>query len=214
MEMEFAAIAGVVVVAAFLAVLLRQKSPEQSMAVGLLTGVGVMALLLTKAVPSLNAVKELMASSALPAEYGQILFKALGICLLTQLAADACRDAGELSLIHISRPILWRLNSAWGFHSFLLLIHYPGTADQRPVLVWPGRRGICGEGGYVALLSLSSARLSVPRPKLICSASFTRAMECSSSRPICSFSRRLSMVRICSNRTMESLAKPLPVEFS
>ena len=93
--MEFAAIAGVVVVAAFLAVLLRQKSPEQSMAVGLLTGVGVMALLLTKAVPSLNAVKELMASSALPAEYGQILFKALGICLLTQLAADACRDAGE-----------------------------------------------------------------------------------------------------------------------
>lgn len=38
--MEFAAIAGVVVVAAFLAVLLRQKSPEQSMAVGLLTGVG------------------------------------------------------------------------------------------------------------------------------------------------------------------------------
>lgn len=97
-EMEFAAIAGVVVVAAFLAVLLRQKSPEQSMAVGLLTGVGVMALLLTKAAPSLDAVKELMASSALPAEYGQILFKALGICLLTQLAADACRDAGESAL--------------------------------------------------------------------------------------------------------------------
>ena len=96
-EMEFAAIAGVVVVAAFLAVLLRQKSPEQSMAVGLLTGVGVMALLLTKAAPSLGAVKELMDSSALPAEYGQLLFKALGICLLTQLAA-ACRDAGESAL--------------------------------------------------------------------------------------------------------------------
>ena len=97
-EMEFAAIAGVVVVAAFLAVLLRQKSPEQSMAVGLLTGVGVIALLLTKAAPSLGAVKELMDSSALPSEYGLILFKALGICLLTQLAADACRDAGESAL--------------------------------------------------------------------------------------------------------------------
>ena len=115
MVVEFAAIAGVVVVAAFLAVLLRQKSPEQSMAVGLLTGVGVMALLLTKAAPSLGAVKELMDSSALPAEYGQILFKALGICLLTQLAADACRDAGEsalagkVGLIMLSLPLFQKI---------------------------------------------------------------------------------------------------------
>ena len=30
--------------------------------------------------------------------YVSIVFKALGVCLLTQLAADACRDAGETGL--------------------------------------------------------------------------------------------------------------------
>ena len=34
----------------------------------------------------------------MPGEYGLILFKALGICLITQLASDACRDAGEAAL--------------------------------------------------------------------------------------------------------------------
>ena len=31
-------------------------------------------------------------------EYVQILFKALGICLITQIACDACRDLGETAV--------------------------------------------------------------------------------------------------------------------
>ena len=148
--MEFAAIAGVVVVAAFLAVLLRQKSPEQSMAVGLLTGVGVMALLLTKAAPSLGAVKELMDSSALPAEYGQILFKALGICLLTQLAADACRDAGEsalagkaelagkVGLIMLSLPLFQKIAELAVKHDLLVI-----SDDVYNTLLYAGEEAPC-----------------------------------------------------------------------
>ena len=33
-----------------------------------------------------------------PQEYVLVLFKALGICYLTQFAADSCRDAGESAL--------------------------------------------------------------------------------------------------------------------
>lgn len=96
--MELTAIAGVVVVAAFLAVLLRQQRPEQAMAIGLLAGIGVLVLVLTKALPTISSIKEMLDSSSLPGDYGVILFKALGICLLTQLAADTCRDAGETAL--------------------------------------------------------------------------------------------------------------------
>lgn len=96
--MEFGAIAVVVVIAAFLAVLLRQQRPEYAMAVGLVAGVAVLALILTKAMPVFSTLRELLSASSLPGEYGSILFKALGLCLLTQLSADACRDAGETAL--------------------------------------------------------------------------------------------------------------------
>ena len=96
--MEIVTIAGVVVIAAFLAVILRQQRPEMAMAVSLAAGIGVLALVLVKSLPMIDTLRELLSSAALPAEYGTILFKALGICLLTQLAADACRDAGEGAL--------------------------------------------------------------------------------------------------------------------
>ena len=34
----------------------------------------------------------------MPTEYGLILLKSLGICLVTQFASDACKDAGESSM--------------------------------------------------------------------------------------------------------------------
>ena len=88
-------IVGVVMIAAFLAVLLRHQKPEFAMAVGVLTGIAVLLLIISKIVPVLDTLRDMLDAAGLPGEYGQILFKALGLCLLTQLAADACRDAGE-----------------------------------------------------------------------------------------------------------------------
>ena len=99
--MDIVMIAGVVVVAAFLAVMLRQQRPEQAMAVSLAAGIGILALVLSKALPVIGTLRELLSTAALPEEYGAILFKALGICLLTQLAADAWKDAGESALASV-----------------------------------------------------------------------------------------------------------------
>lgn len=88
-------IVGVVMIAAFLAVLLRHQKPEFAMAVGVLTGIAVLLLIISKIVPVFDTLRDMLGAAGLPGEYGQILFKALGLCLLTQLAADACRDAGE-----------------------------------------------------------------------------------------------------------------------
>lgn len=84
--------------AAFLAVVLRRYAPEQALILGLLAGALVLMAALTNAAPMLSDVRALFSESGIPNEYVTVLFKALGTCLLTQLASDACRDAGEQGL--------------------------------------------------------------------------------------------------------------------
>lgn len=96
--MEIGSIAAIVMLAAFLAVILRQTRPEQAMAVALIAGLGVLALVLIQVTPVLNSLKELLSQADMPDEYGLVLFKSLGVCLITQMASDACKDAGETAL--------------------------------------------------------------------------------------------------------------------
>ncbi len=96
--MELTAILMVVLAAAFLAVLLKRYQPELALGVGLLAGVAVLIGLLGTALPLLRRVQALAENAAVPTAYIGALLKGLGICLLTQLAADTCRDAGETAL--------------------------------------------------------------------------------------------------------------------
>lgn len=96
--MNVTMVVGVTVLAAFLAVLLRRQHPEFAMGIGLIAGVVVLAFLVIQVAPLLTRLQALLSPDSLPAVYGQVVFKALGVCLLTQLAADACRDAGESAL--------------------------------------------------------------------------------------------------------------------
>ncbi len=86
------------VIAAFLAVVLRRHAPEQALAVGLVAGALLLTSALSGSLPLFRELEALLTSSGMSGEYVTVLFKALGVCLLTQLAADACRDAGEQGL--------------------------------------------------------------------------------------------------------------------
>lgn len=92
------AIAAVAVITAFLAVVLRRTHPEQAMAVTLVAGILMVSAALKYMAPLLGNIQGMLEASGLSSEYVQILFKALGICVITQLASDACRDAGEQGL--------------------------------------------------------------------------------------------------------------------
>lgn len=96
--MEVMAMCGVAVVAAIFAVTLKKHNPEYSMVISLCAGVLMLYLLLTRVTPAVNQIKTLLSATGLSSDYGVILFKALGICFLTQFAADSCRDAGESAL--------------------------------------------------------------------------------------------------------------------
>ncbi len=96
--MEWITVIGAIVVVALLGVLLRGQRPEQATLLVLAAGVGVLVLLLAKAGDVFSTLYGMLEQSGLPTAYIEVLFKALGICLVTQLAADTCRDAGESAM--------------------------------------------------------------------------------------------------------------------
>ena len=93
--MEIGAICGLVVLVAFLSVLLRSWRPEWALLLSAVTGIGVSLTVVLSVSSALKEVNALLDRAAIGGDTALLLVKALGICLLTQLAADVCKDAGE-----------------------------------------------------------------------------------------------------------------------
>lgn len=97
METVFA-VAGVGVLAAALVVVLRQAKPEYAMLVSLAAGIFILYKVFGDLIPVVAEIETILSTSGVSAEYGAILFKALAICLIAQLACDTCKDAGEAAI--------------------------------------------------------------------------------------------------------------------
>lgn len=61
--------------------------------VAILVGMGT--VILSALTPLISYLQGLITQSGMQALHGEILFKALGIALLTQCCADICRESGE-----------------------------------------------------------------------------------------------------------------------
>ena len=96
--MNILAVAGIGVVGAALTVTLRAKSPEYSLAVGIVTALTILGMLFYSLSGINDRISSLLQNAGSAKEYGSVLIKALGISLLTQLACDACKDAGVASI--------------------------------------------------------------------------------------------------------------------
>ncbi|MCL1866649.1 MAG: stage III sporulation AC/AD family protein [Oscillospiraceae bacterium] len=91
-------IVGIGIIAALLSVTLKQYKPEFGMYISLIAGILILIAVLKEITPVLDTIGELIAAVSLDAVYGAALLKALAICYITQLAGDACRDAGETAI--------------------------------------------------------------------------------------------------------------------
>ncbi len=98
MTAVFVGAMGLLLCAAMLAVVLRGQRPELALGLSLAAGAVVLVALLGQLTPLLSSVRQLLQSGSISAQYVTIVLKATGICLLTQLTADTCRDAGETAL--------------------------------------------------------------------------------------------------------------------
>ena len=89
---------GLGLIAAFLCVLLRPLHPELALLLSLAAGGLILLALVAETTPAWQLIQNIVNKAQMPDAYTQILMKALGICVLAQLAGDTCRDAGETAL--------------------------------------------------------------------------------------------------------------------
>lgn len=93
--MNLTAIIGIALIAMILCVLLKGYRPEYSVFLSLIAGIIILLMALDALTPMMGTISQLIEVSGQGKESFSILLKALGVCFITQLAADACRDAGE-----------------------------------------------------------------------------------------------------------------------
>ena len=118
-------IVGALLSAALLAGLLRTQRPELAMCLSLAAGVLVAVVLLRQMLPLLTSLRQMLDAGAFPSAYLAVVLKAAGICLVTQLTADTCRDAGETALAgkaELAGRILILLTAVPLFEDILALV--------------------------------------------------------------------------------------------
>lgn len=96
--MDIMAIVGVGLVGAVLSIVLKQYKPEFSIYISLISGMIILFALLAVLKPAVTTLQELLNTVQINEMYGEVLLKSLGICYITQLSVDSCKDAGESAI--------------------------------------------------------------------------------------------------------------------
>lgn len=91
-------IAGLSITAVLLVKLLRRYAEEQALLLTLLLGTMLTGVAVLSLTPVLRQIDSLMLSAGLHAEETALIGKSVGICCMTQLASDICKDAGESAM--------------------------------------------------------------------------------------------------------------------
>lgn len=96
--MNIFSIAGIAIAAAAIAVLLKRYNNVYSLLIGLAAGLLIFFMILNQIQPIFDEINKLMNGTKTDPKYVSILFKCLGVCFVSQIASDACRDAGETAI--------------------------------------------------------------------------------------------------------------------
>ena len=91
-------IAGLSVTTVLFAKLLQRYAAEQALLLTLLLGTAVTAAAVVSMAPILTDMDALLSEGGLSPAQTAGISKAIGICCVTQLASDVCKDAGESAL--------------------------------------------------------------------------------------------------------------------
>lgn len=98
MNINLMPICGICVIASILCSLFGNFGKEYSIYIKLAAGAAVLSIIILYISPVTETIYMLYEKAGADDEYLTILFKALGICYITQFAGDICRDCGENTL--------------------------------------------------------------------------------------------------------------------
>lgn len=96
--MNIAAIVGVALVSASIIVLLRKNAPEFAVPVSVVASMIILLVSIVFASDIFKKIEEIASFSAVSSDNIKVIFKALGVCYITQIGKDICNDCGESAL--------------------------------------------------------------------------------------------------------------------
>ena len=96
--MDILKVVGLGLIALVIVIFIRQYRHDFALLVGLGVSAVLLMFILGSVFPSFTALKDLLLSSGIETSSIVLLFKALGICFITQFAADTCKDYGQNAL--------------------------------------------------------------------------------------------------------------------
>ena len=96
--MNIAAIVGLGLIAAVITIIMRQYKPEYAMFVSIMSGVSILLIVFAYISPAIEEMEKLLGHINAETDFSEILIKALGVCYITQIACDSCKDAGETAI--------------------------------------------------------------------------------------------------------------------
>lgn len=89
---------GLLLCGGLLSAVLRTQRPELAVCLSLLAGALVVGILLRQLSPLVAALRRMTALGGVGENDLGVVLRGAGVCLVTQLAADTCRDAGDTAL--------------------------------------------------------------------------------------------------------------------
>lgn len=99
--MNIIGIVGLCLVVTVICKIFEKTNKEYSFIIMLMTMAFILLLTIKYISPLISKITEVFALTGVSNEYLNIICKALGICYLTQLGCDYCKDANENSLSSI-----------------------------------------------------------------------------------------------------------------
>jgi len=119
--MNIITITGLCIVSTIICKLFDRNNKEYSFLIALGTVAFILLMIISYLHPVISAIESLFTLTGISKDYLEIIFKAIGICYITQLGCDYCKDAGEnafaselelagkVSLLIISLPLFTQL---------------------------------------------------------------------------------------------------------
>ena len=96
--MNMLSICGLAIILLIISASLKNQPKVFYLVLVAVSGVMFIGYNLTGALPLFEKMRSLTSYANIPPEHTSALFKSLGVCLVSQFTADACKDAGETAL--------------------------------------------------------------------------------------------------------------------
>lgn len=96
--MNISSIVGVALVCASLVVLIRKYASEFAVPMSVIASMIILLISIVFASSLFDKIEEIADNSSISSQNLKVIFKALGVCYITQIGKDVCKDCGESAI--------------------------------------------------------------------------------------------------------------------